>query len=108
MAVDQSPRKLFDCTWVRYHDPWIKDTLQVCRAANCATGPGEYACMYVHIYMCPCSSVCVPERACLYVGDGWTDGRTEDGDLGEFKCVHVCACVRDPACVRVTVGARMQ
>ena len=102
MAVDQSPRKLFGWTWVRYHDPWIEDKLQICRAANGATGPGEYACMYV--YMCACSSACVPERACVYAGDGWTD----NGDIGGFKCVHVCACVRDPACVRATLCARMQ
>ena len=47
------------------------------RSANCATGPGEYACMYV--YVCACSSVCVPRRACVYVGDGLTDRAWWDG-----------------------------
>ena len=55
--------------------------------------------------------VCVPERACMYAGGGWT-GRTEDGEMGGFTCVHVCtsvcARVRDPACVRVTMCARME
>ena len=55
--------------------------------------------------------VCVPERACVYGGDGWT-GRTEDGEMGGFTCVHVCTCVcaraRDPACVRVTLCAMME
>ena len=68
---------------------------------DCASGPVEYACIYV----------CVPECACVYAGDGWT-GRTEDGEIGGFTCVHVCmcvcACVRDAACVRVTLCARME
>ena len=34
------------------------------------------------------------------------DERTEDGEMGGFKCVHVCA--RDPACLRVTLYARME
>ena len=34
------------------------------------------------------------------------DGRTKDGEMGGFKCVYVC--VRDPACVRVTLCARME
>ena len=41
------------------------------------------------MYACACSSVCVPERACMWA----TDGLTEDGGMGGFKCVHVCACV---------------
>ena len=36
------------------------------------------------------------------------DGRTKDGEMGGFKRVHVCARVRDPACVRVTLCARME
>ena len=83
-------------------------TLQICGAANCSTGLGEYACMYV--YVCACSSVCVPERACVYVGDG----RTEDGGMGGFKCACVCvrACVRpclcvcDPVCENGLIDAR--
>ena len=58
-----------------------------------------------------CIYVCVPERAFVYAGDGWT-GRTEDGEMGVFTCVRVCTCVcarvRDPACVRVTLCARME
>ena len=34
------------------------------------------------------------------------DGRTKDGEVGGLKCVHVCVC--DPACVRVTLYARME
>ena len=49
--------------------------------------------------------MCVPERACVYAGDGWT-GRTEDGEMGGFTCVYVrmCTCARpclracDPLC----------
>ena len=55
--------------------------------------------------MCACSNVCAPERACVYVGDGW------DGEIGGFKwfmCVCACARVRDPACMRVTLWARME
>ena len=51
--------------------------------------------------------MCVPERACVYAGDGWT-GRTEDGEMGEFTCVRVYVRVCDPACVRVTLCARME
>ena len=29
-----------------------------------------------------------------------TDGLTEDGGMGGFKCVHVCECVTVCACVR--------
>ena len=46
---DQYPRKLIGWTWVRYHDPWTEDRSQFCRAANCATGPVEYACMYEYV-----------------------------------------------------------
>ena len=101
MAIDQSPRKLFGWTWVRYHDPWINDRLQICRAANCAIGPGDYSCMYV--YMCVCSSVCVPERARVYAGDGWTDGQRMEiwVDLNVCMCVRVCTTL--PACERPNV-----
>ena len=59
-----------------------------------------------------CMHICMrAERACVYAGDGWT-GRTEDGEMGGFTCVHVCTCVcarvRDPASVRVTLCARME
>ena len=40
------------------------------------------------------------------------DGRTKDGEMGGFKCLCVCARVRvrvrDPACVRVTLCAKME
>ena len=55
--------------------------------------------------------MCVPERACVYAGDGWM-GWTEDGEMGGFTCVHECMCVyarvRDPVCVRVTLCERME
>ena len=47
----------------------------------------------------------------VYVGDGWT-GRTEDGEMDGFTYVHVCMCMcahmRDPACVCVTLCARTE
>ena len=90
--------------WVRYHDPWTEDRLQICRAANCATGPSEYTYMYV--YVCACSSVCalngvLSVRACIVA----TNGLTEDGGMGGFKCVHVCACAIAWACVRPCLRA---
>ena len=67
----------------------IKDRLQICRTANCTTGPCEYACMYV--YMRACSNVCVPESVCVYAGDRWMDAQWMERwvDLN----VHVCACM---------------
>ena len=41
--------------------------LQICRAASCASGPGEY--VYMYIYMCVYSDVCEPEHAFVYAGD---------------------------------------
>ena len=40
--------------------------------------------------------MCVPDRACVYAGDGWT----EDVEMGGFTCVyvHVCTCAR--SCLR--------
>ena len=49
--------------------------------------------------------MCEPERACVYAGDGWTE-RIEDGEIGGFACVR--ACVRDPACVPLTVCEDLQ
>ena len=83
--------------------------LSICRAANCATGPGEYACMYV--YMCACSNVCAPERACIYAGDGWTDEQRMERwvDVNVFMCACVRPCLRacDPMCEDGMMAARL-
>ena len=80
--------------------PRVKTDLSICHAANCAIGPGEYACMY--IYMCACSNVCVSERAFVYAGDGWTDEQRMERwvDLNVFMCVCARPCLRacDPMC----------
>ena len=90
---DQSPRKLFGWIWVRYHDPRIEDRLHICGAADCATGPARRICINVCICVCVLKCVCA-ERL-------WaTDGLAEDGGIGGFKCVHVCACVIVCAWVR--------
>ena len=39
------------------------------------------------------------ERACVYAGDGWMDGRRIE--MGGFKCVHVCVCTCERPCLRV-------
>ena len=88
---------------VPYHDPWMEDRLQICHAANCATGPGEYAYMYV--YMCACSNVCVPEHACVYADNRWT----EDGEMGGFNvcvCAQPCLLACDPVCEDGMIDAR--
>ena len=40
----------------------------------------------------------LPERACIY--GRRMDVRTEDGETGGFKCVHMCACMCARPCVR--------
>ena len=51
--------------------------------------------------------MCVPERACVYAGDGWT-GRTEDEEMGGFTCACVRPCLRacDPVCEDGMIDAR--
>ena len=91
---------------VRYHDPCTEDRLQICRAANCVTGPGEYAYMYV--YMRACSNVCVPEHACVYSDDEWTDGQRMERWVDLIcvcarPCLHAC----DPVCEVGMIDARL-
>ena len=60
--------------------------------------PGQvnmHKCMYMCVRprVCVCLCVCVLSVcACMWA----TDGLTEDGGIGGFKCVHVCVrhCVR--------------
>ena len=49
-----------------------------------------YMYMHAQVFVCMC-------------------GLTEDGGMGGFECVHVCVCmhVYDPACIVVTLCARI-
>ena len=48
--------------------------------------------------------MCAPERACVYAGDGWMDEQR----MERWVDLNVHVYVRDPACVRVTLCARME
>ena len=62
----------------------------------------------MYVYMCACSNVCVPECASVYAGVGRTDGQRMEIRVDLNVCGCVCVRVRDPACVRVTLCARME
>ena len=83
--------------------PGLKTDYRSAALPNALPGPLNM-CVCMHIYY-----TCVSERACVYAGDGWT-GRTEDGEMGGFTCMYTCMYVRmcDPACVCVTLCARME
>ena len=66
--------------------------------------PGPVNCVYVCMYVCVLK--CGRARTCVCVCRRRMDGRTEDGEMGGFKCVHVCA--SDLSCVRVTICTRME
>ena len=85
--------------------PWTEDILQICRAANCATGPVEYACMYA--YMCAFLNV----RVCMRATDG-RDGHRMERWVDLHVYVRVCTsarpCLRacDPVCEDEMIDAR--
>ena len=64
--------------------------------------------------MCAFLNVCVPERACVYAGDGWTDEQRMERwvDLNVF--MYVCACARPclrtcgPMCEDGMIAARLK
>ena len=71
--------------------PGLKTHYRSATLATVLPGPVNMrACMYI---CARAQNVCVPEHACMM--DGWT----EDGEMGGFKCVHVCVHVTLPACV---------
>ena len=53
--------------------------------------------------MCACSNVCVPKRACVYAGDGWTDGQRMERLMDLNVCMSVRACVSACATLLVCV-----
>ena len=59
-----------------------------------------HTCMYICVRAQVCA--CLNVRVCMRATDGRTDKMEISVDLNE------CACVRDPACVRVILVARMQ
>ena len=65
--------------------------------------PEDTFCRVVaHVYVYACSSACVLSVCvCMWA----TDGLTEDGRMGGFKCEHVCVRVIVCACVRPRLRA---
>ena len=55
--------------------------------------------------------MCVPEQACVYADDGWTDGQKMQRWV-DLMCVCVCVCERrclhacDPVCEDGMIDAR--
>ena len=59
--------------------------------------------MHSWMYICVRDQVCASLKLCVYAG---ADGRTVDRGMGVCMCLHVLR-VCDPACVYVTLCARM-